>query len=217
MVPSLTPEALAAVPVFPLPGVVLFPGALLPLHIFEPRYREMTRHCLESFGAMAVACVPEGSPEDPGGHPSIARVAGVGRIVEHERLPDGRYLLTLRGEVRASLEELAFVPPFRRARATVLEDDGPAPDAGDLRAMRALAGEFLALVLAKRPELKLSLPSDEPGVLGADLIAQRLVADPEERQALLETRNPRERVRRLLGALASQRAMFTLPVRGRGN
>lgn len=213
---SLPEEALQAMPIFPLEGVVLFPGCPLPLHIFEPRYRAMTREVLANFGAMAVVPIAPGAA-DAHGNPPVARIAGVGLVVEHERFPDGRYHLTLRGEARVALEELPFEPPFRRARATVLEDHGPDPDAYDLRAARALAGEFLALLKSKRPDLKIELPRDEPGVLGADLLAQRMVADPEERQALLETRSPRERVRRLLGALAAQRAMFHSTPPGRGN
>ena len=83
--------ALEALPIFPLPQTVLFPGALLPLHVFEPRYRTMVKDCLSTHKALAVALIRETEERDVHRHPLIERVAGVGVIIDHVELPDGRY------------------------------------------------------------------------------------------------------------------------------
>jgi Lon protease-like protein len=93
------------VPVFPLPNVVFFPKTLLPLHIFEPRYRQMVTHCLALDQRMAVALLKPGWKEDYHAKPDFHAVATVGKIVEHEELPDGRFNLVLEGLERVQLEE----------------------------------------------------------------------------------------------------------------
>src|SRR5579859_4677506 len=112
--------ALDALPIFPLPQTVLFPGALLPLHVFEPRYRTMVKDCLGTHKAMAVALIRETGERDTNRHPTIEAIAGVGMIIDHVELPDGRYNILLHGRARVKLTELPFVPPYRRARGVIL-------------------------------------------------------------------------------------------------
>jgi uncharacterized protein len=97
-------DALSSIPIFPLPRVVLFPEAALPLHVFEPRYRKMIADCLATHGALAVAPIVDG--EDEHGRPAIARIAGGGLVVEHQPLPDGRSNIVVLGQARLRLEEL---------------------------------------------------------------------------------------------------------------
>ena len=109
--------ALSALPLFPLP-TVLFPGAMLPLHIFEPRYRQMIRDALESHRALAVVLIKNPALVDEHGHPAIADVAGAGVIVDHAELPSGRFNVLIRGRARVRISELPFIEPYRRAGAT---------------------------------------------------------------------------------------------------
>ena len=81
--------ALGALPIFPLGQVALFPNALLPLHIFEPRYQAMLKDVLETHGALAIAHVEDPADVDALGNPKISSIAGAGVIVEHELLPGG--------------------------------------------------------------------------------------------------------------------------------
>src|SRR5215468_9252705 len=107
--------ALSALPLFPLP-MVLFPGALMPLHIFEPRYRAMVRDLLETHRALAVVLITDHDRLDEHGHPRIAAVAGAGVIIDHVELPSGRFNILVRGRARVALEELPFgEKPYRRA------------------------------------------------------------------------------------------------------
>ena len=84
-------EALDELPLFPLPQVALFPGATLPLHVFEPRYRTMIRDVLASHRILAVVQITAREPLDAHGNPPIAAVAGVGLVVDHMEMPGGRY------------------------------------------------------------------------------------------------------------------------------
>ena len=98
---------------------MLFPGALLPLHVFEPRYRAMVKDCLETHKAMAIALIRETGERDPHGHPAIEAVAGVGVIIDHAELPDGRYNILLQGRARVPLDRAPVRPsvPARQSRA----------------------------------------------------------------------------------------------------
>lgn len=206
-------EALDALPVFPLPRVVLFPRAILPLHVFEPRYRTMLADALATHRCIAMALVVDGAREPP----PIAQVAGLGVIVEHETLPDGRSNIVLQGRARVVLDELPFVAPYRRARAHVLvEHDGPVSDV-QRAALQAAATGFVAEVKRRDAEVDLELPTGlEPGVM-ADLCAQHLLLDADVRQRALEELDVAARVRVVTGELVAQTAAFATPVRGGPN
>src|SRR6185295_12990845 len=99
---------------------VLFPGALLPLHIFEPRYQEMIRDVLETHHTLSVVMVTDQSLTDEHGHPQIASIAGIGTIIDYAELPSGRFNILIRGRARVRLQELPFgEKPYRRARGTI--------------------------------------------------------------------------------------------------
>ena len=193
--------ALAELPLFPLPQVVLFPRAMLPLHVFEPRYRQMLADCLETHGAMAVVLV-----RDP---PRIARIAGAGIVIEHQPLPGGRSNILLAGKARVRLEELPQGPPYRRARATILEDVATSVAPPDLAALAHTATFFASEVKKRDPSFTFHLPPNlEPGPL-ADACTHHLVIDIDARQRVLEELDVRNRVELVTRELASQTAALS--------
>ncbi len=203
--------ALDALPLFPLP-TVLMPGALLPLHVFEPRYCAMLRDVLEGHRVLSVVLVSEDGAKDAIGHPRLAPVAGVGVVVDYAELAGGRYEVLIRGRARVRLEELPFVAPYRRARARVLASHGEASPV-DAAALVAAAAAFAAIVRQREPSFDPGLPKHAaPGEL-ADLCAARLVLDVRDRQQLLETLDVGARVRRAAESLLLQRALLA-PDRG---
>ncbi|MBL8714357.1 MAG: LON peptidase substrate-binding domain-containing protein [Myxococcales bacterium] len=198
-------DALEALPVFPLPQVTLFPGARLPLHIFEPRYRKMTSDCLAGHRAMAVTQLL--GPGQGGTDPPIAIVAGVGMVVEAEPLPDGRFNLVLEGCARVRLFELPFVAPYRRARALLLGELLSEPAGAEVAALSATARAFVAFVRARDPDFRFVVPeAGLPGPRLADLCAQRLILDASDRQSALELLDPAARVCFVRDVLAGQLA-----------
>jgi Lon protease-like protein len=180
--------ALQALPLFPLSGTVFFPHTLLPLHVFEPRYRQMTEHVIAGHGHMAVVLSDPTQQQAPGG---CARVAGLGRLVHHERLPDGRFHILLQGIARVALDDELPMEGllYRRARARVIE---PVVD-GDDRALAEQVGTLrgcYARLCDAHQECKntlgdLPLRLAEPAVL-ADLIAAAVIDDVALRQKVLE-------------------------------
>ena len=85
------------IPLFPLPNVVLFPAALLPLHIFEPRYRAMVEDALEGERLIGMVMLRPGWEHEYESAPAVYPVGCAGFITHAERLPDGRYNIILRG------------------------------------------------------------------------------------------------------------------------
>jgi Lon protease-like protein len=174
--------ALPELPLFPLGSTVLFPHTLLPLHIFEPRYRQMTQHALETHKVIAVVQCDRDE--------KIADVAGVGRIVHHEQLPDGRYHILLQGIGRVRLdEELARGDRlFRRARASFLRSDDDEHTHRALGALKACYDQLRATLPANEDSLgELIGNVEDPGVI-ADVVCAAALSDPAARQrALAET------------------------------
>jgi hypothetical protein len=183
------------VPLFPLPDVVLFPGTLLPLHIFEPRYRQMTRDALEGERLIAMALLKPGWEADYHGNPPVHEVVGIGRIVEEKALPDGRFLLLLEGVARARLLDIVRDRPYRVARVLLLEDR--IPEGADRAFRPALEDLYARRVAAAGAVRPWTLPL---GTL-CDRVAAALVRDPAARQELLAEEDVGVRCRRLLAAI----------------
>jgi len=131
------------IPLFPLPNCVLLPGAILPLHVFEPRYRCLMRDLLArkpASRALAIALLREGH-EDLilTNHAPIHPVVGVGTFLEHQELPDGRFNLLLQGRARARITVEDTTGRYRKAILTPCEslplpkDDGTAAARASLR------------------------------------------------------------------------------------
>jgi Lon protease-like protein len=116
------------VPLFPLDAVTLLPQQLLPLHVFEERYRQMVDHALDGSGQIAMA-IFEGEEwkKDYHGRPSIKPAVCVGQIVQHEKLFDGRYNLLIQGVCRAKVVEELPPQEGRLYRMAMLEPVGLDP------------------------------------------------------------------------------------------
>ena len=196
------------VPVFPLPQVVLFPGALMPLHIFEPRYRAMTRDVLASTRRLCIVQIPEDHSIDDYGQPQIAAIAGVGEIVKCDALPDGRFNMLVEGKARARVQELPFKRPYRKADITILSGESDSADPAMVRALVSTATRVAGVVRQCHPGFRFCLPQTEDPGLVVDSCAHYLVLDGSERQKLLETLDVGERVERCLEYLIAQQTLL---------
>ena len=171
---------------FPLPGVVLFPHAVLPLHIFEPRYSEMTEDALAGDRLVAIVQV---RPENwPGvGDPPIEDVACLGRILTHESLPDGRYNFLLLGRHRVRIvRELEVTTPYRQAEVEILDDVELDANVGtSLQEIVSLFADLARRVGGLDADLEQVFANGPPLGLATDLLAQVLGLPPSTKQALL--------------------------------
>src|SRR5690349_4258813 len=125
-------------PLFPLPNVVLFPNVFLPLHIFEPRYREMVADALASDRMIGMVLLRPGWDREYEGRPPIYPIGCSGVMTHVERLSDGRYNIVLRGLERFRIVEEDHERAYRRALVEPLHERPPAPaDREDVRRCRA--------------------------------------------------------------------------------
>jgi len=201
-------------PMFPL-GSVLVPFQLLPLQVFEPRYRALVTRCLESDGRFGVVLIERGS--EVGGGDVRFPVGTVARILDLRELPDGRIGLACRGEERLRVTEWLPDDPYPRAQVTLLPD--LADDSVELRRLRVpIAAAFARVVELARvlgaevpPDLRLDLDPVRAGweavamapigsfdvhaILDEDDVARRLVRIAtalEDTAELLELRRRAE-------------------------
>ncbi len=126
---GLGPEVLGAVPIFPLPNAVLLPGMVLPLNVFEPRYLELVDHAVAGGGHIGVPLLRPGYENDYEGRPETEAVFGVGRLISHQALPDGRRFIRLAGQRRVRrVRELPPEQSFRLVECELLCEDDPTND-----------------------------------------------------------------------------------------
>lgn len=192
------------VPIFPLPDLALFPNTLLPLHIFEPRYRAMVTDALARDRRLAIVGLKPGYAGDYAGHPAVHEVAGLGRIVKCERMATGRFNLLLKGELRVRIErELPSDTLYRLVQSVELQDSGAerASVPALLDEVKRACRRILEMVRRATPEMEETLAAAvAPGVL-CDQVASAVVPSPAARQALLEELDVERRLRRLLAEL----------------
>ena len=201
---------LERLPVFPLPATVFFPGTELPLHVFEPRYRALVEHCLETDRALGVALLQPGYEADYDGRPPIFEVLGAGVIIDEERLPDGRWNILLRGTDRVKVvQELPPDTLFRRFRVARLDDAHPVPPISPERCDDPVCQTLknLALRLADAvPDVKAPLGRLLHTVGGgselADQLACRLIPNPLRRQQILEETDVTRRLQLVVSEVA---------------
>jgi Lon protease-like protein len=188
---------------FPL-GTVLFPHALLPLHVFEPRYREMTEQALAGIPEFGVVLIERGS--EVGGGDSRFAVGTVARILEAGRLADGRYVLTTVGTHRLRIESWLGEQPYPHADVVLVEEMPPPPDAAAARdAVEERLREVAALVGragGQPPPDELSLDAD-PGRASFEGAALAPIG-PLDAQRLLEIDDPLDRLETLDRLLADE-------------
>lgn len=203
-------HCLRAVPLFPLPNVVLFPRAVLPLHIFEQRYKAMTAHALEGDHQIAMALLKPGWERDYYARPAIEPVVCVGRILTHERLPDGKYNFLLEGQRRARIvKELRSDESYRIAELEPLIET-PTMEI-DLVTQRQRLTEIFndrlpgSMPLVKQFRQMLTSPMSTADV--ADLVAFNLLDDVQEKQHLLAETNVTHRVNRVIRAMENLEAI----------
>jgi len=192
------------VPLFPLPNVVLFPRAVLPLHIFEERYKQMTADALAGERVVAMALLKKGWEKDYYGRPEIEPVVCVGQIVSWEKLSDGNYNFLLQGWYRARLlKEEPAGRMYRVGRVEALEES-PVLEI-DLSAERQRLAEMFREELPAMEAVDKQFRQLLTGPVGtadiADLLAFNFLEDVGVKQALLQERDVRRRVGRTVEAM----------------
>jgi Lon protease-like protein len=193
---------------FPLPNLVCFPQVVQPLHIFEPRYREMTADALAGDKRIALVLPKPGWEEDYDGRPAVHSIACLGKIVAEQKLADGRYNLLLRGTHRIRIvEELGTGTSFRVARVRMLEDQPlthPGKEAVYRNQLVKLAPAHFPHAGPVREEFRKLLAGPLPIGALTDIVAFALGLDAAFKQELLEELNVGARALKLIERLGSK-------------
>lgn len=217
-------------PLFPLGQVTLMPHAVLPVHIFEPRYRALTRDVLQHNGQVALAVYAdaawdtESESDTPPSLPPLRPAVCVGQVVQHERLPDGRYNLLVQGVCRAQIVS-EITPsdhgkPYRLAHLKPVgvetEEDVMASERSRLTAL--FAGTSLRDLREAKSIVGHLADEDVPTSAILELVTFSVLPDPELRYRLLAEGNALRRsaiirtqldaIRNLLDRAAPQRAVL---------
>ena len=182
---QVDPAPAVTMPMFPL-GTVLFPYALLPLHVFEPRYRLMMRHVLEGDHEFGVVLIERGS--EVGGGDTRFDVATVARVVQAAELPDGRYVVATVGMRRVSVRRWLADDPYPRAEVIALDD----PPALDAAPRERVVDAFARMTeLARRADVRIAAPPvfDADPVRASYEAAAAAPIGPLDAQRLLATRD----------------------------
>ncbi len=180
---------------FPL-NAVLFPGAVLNLHVFEPRYLQMIQECLESGEGFGVTLIAEGAEA---GDPNVKPydVGSIAEIVEVQPLPFGRYFISTIGRERFRICEVVSREPYLLADVETIEEEAAAPDDEVetlLPAVRSLFGEYLSMLVEfSGQENFVELPDDAQGT--SYLIGDSLQVAEPVKQRLLELDDAKSRLR----------------------
>ena len=207
-------EAGAELPMFPL-GSVLLPSTAIPLHIFEPRYRTMARHCVDGDGRLGVVLIERGS--EVGGGDVRFDVATRARIAEAVELDDGRWLMVLVGEDRIRVRRWLPDDPYPRAEVV---DCADRPVGADGPARRQDLEQLLYRVRSMKAELGDPVPETT-----VDLSADAAVATwqavglaplgPLDAQRVLGTDGADERLDLVLSMLGEEAAVLAQRLAGR--
>ena len=215
-----TQQPVTELPLFPLSTVVLFPLARVPLHIFEPRYRQMLEASLKGDRRIGMVTVLPEHQDEMSGDPPVFPVGCAGFVVDVVKLADGRYDLILQGTERFRIRR--ELPPnddrlYRLAEVESLEEAPPRDeDSAQLAERRARVVELL-VDLAQRasPDSAVELPSEQLEELDdatfANCLCQALGLAPAEKQGLLEANGVAERIERLENLLEFHLALLRSP------
>lgn len=182
------PQGEFLLPLFPLPNIVFFPHTRLPLHVFEPRYRQMVQDALEADERFGIVLLRPGWETDYFGAPAVYECGTVGTIEQAVPLEDGRYNIVVRGDIRFRILDEVSRVPYRTAR--VIAEPDAAPGLTEAYAQREWLAEVSRQYLQYLPDQS-AVPEIETVSLDAltNALIMSLNLDMEEKQKLLELRD----------------------------
>jgi Lon protease-like protein len=192
---------------FPLPNLVLFPGVVQALHLFEPRYRELMVDAMATDELITTAFIRPDWASEVDESPEISQTVCIGKILSHTQLEDGRYNLFLVGNKRAKIvKEISTETPYRMAKVEILEEPNDGSSEVSLRLQ--IVNEFRGLARLRpswnHEALDQFLDDDLPFSQLVDMICYSCGASPGEQQRVLETVELGERGRIVLELLKAQ-------------
>jgi Lon protease-like protein len=192
------------VPVFPLSTVVFFPNTLLPLHIFEQKYRNMLSDSLNSEKIIAMALLKPGWDDNYYGSPEVFDVAGMGRIVSSETFDDGRSNIVLYGLKRIKIVEFTKDTPYRKARIEILNNKKGNDESGLKEKLKNIVSDWNDMLGTKYKEHQLNINLNLPLGSLTDVMASVIFTNIFDKQSFLEETDVEKRAKMLIESIETR-------------
>jgi Lon protease-like protein len=191
----------SAIPIFPLPNVVLFPGLSRPLLIYEPRYRAMVADALKGDRIIGMVLLKPGFEADYDGRPPIYEIGCAGQIADYQELPDGRYMILLRGLVKFRVTSEDQTRPYRVARVDAMPEVTKDTELAPLSTSRERLASLLVAIVPLGSDLP---PVELPDGTYVNTVASYLDIPEATRQGLLERSGLLSRAQALVNLLETR-------------
>lgn len=192
------------VPVFPLSTVVFFPNTLLPLHIFEERYRDMLSDSQNSENLIAMALLKPGWDDNYYGSPEVFDVAGMGRIVSSEIFSDGRSNIVLYGLKRIRILEFTQDKPYRKARIELLDNKSCNEEVNYKEKLKNIVSDWNDILGEKYKEHQLNINLELPLANLTDVMASVIFTNIFDKQSFLEETDVELRASKLIESIETR-------------
>lgn len=198
------------VPLFPLSSVVFFPNTLLPLHIFEPRYKEMVHTALNSEKIIGMALLKPGWESDYYKSPEVYEVIGMGRIVSSEEFEDGKINIVLYGLKRARIIEVVEELPYRQAMVKIVENEFETNGESFRSKIEELINKWNLYLDDKQKSHRINVNTKLPLENLTDALASLIFPNVFDKQRLLEETNVQKRSEIIINDLQTRLEMISI-------
>lgn len=198
------------VPLFPLATVVFFPHTLLPLHVFEPRYRQMVNDVLNHERIIGMVLLKPEWEKSYYANPPIYSVACMGRIVSSEALEDGKFNVVLYGLKRVKILEIVKDLPYRLSRVKILEDVQGTNEEAYRERIAELISRWNRMLGKEQESHKINIDTELTLGNMTDALSSSIVSNVFEKQELLEEDNVQERGEKILNNLETRLEIISL-------
>lgn len=203
------------IPLFPLSTVVFFPNTLLPLHIFEPRYKQMVNDVINAEKMIGMALLKPGWESNYYDNPEVFDVAGMGRIVSSETSEDGKMNIVLYGLKRVKIEEILKDSPYRLARVSIVENMYGTSDEVYKRRIEELITKWNFTLEEKQKSHRININTTLPLESLTDALATLILSNVFDKQTLLEEPGVQKRAEAIIKELETRLDIVTVTSRKR--
>ncbi|MGH7884298.1 MAG: LON peptidase substrate-binding domain-containing protein [Thermodesulfobacteriota bacterium] len=198
------------IPIFPLSTVVFFPNTLLPLHIFEPRYREMLRDAENSEKLLGMTLLRPGWEKDYFGNPDVFNITGIGRIISSETFEDGKSNVVLYGLKRAKIVEIFNDKSYRTARIELLENISEKSSEVLKEKILYMISTWNDMLDERHENYKIKVNAELSLGKLTDILASVLISNVFEKQKFLEELNIDKRAEMIFSFLEARSKMLAV-------
>ena len=189
------------VPLFPLGNMVFFPNTVIPLHIFEERYKQMIDDSVSSHNLICMTLMQDDMKDDD---LAISKIGCVGRIISNEEGEEGKKNIILYGITRIHIDEIIYSKPYRQAKINIIKSKKTSDNDPLYKRITDLVGEWNLLLEDYNDNYKIKVDQNSTLSKLTDSLSSIIVSSPSERQYLLEELDEGKRAVRIIEVLESR-------------